>query len=112
MMVAQISPTGNSHKSNTTFQTSKNCQMKYILTVYLAFFLTGGFWLVIHAGAATTNQPPLPYRIVSFHQGKANIELIKLAKEAGYNGVQIQTEYGTLKPLQEFAEYNQRTQLI
>jgi hypothetical protein len=112
MMVAQISPTGNSHKSNTTFQTSKNCQMKYILTVYLAFFLTGGFWLVIHAGEATTNQPPLPYRIVSFHQGKANIELIKLAKEAGYNGVQIQTEYGTLKPLQEFAEYNQRTQLI
>ena len=40
------------------------------------------------------------------------MELIKLAKEVGYNGVQIQTENGTLKPLEKFAEYNQRTHLV
>lgn len=86
--------------------------MKYNLTIYLSLFLTGSFWSAVQAGAIITTQPPLPYRIVSFHQGRADMELIKLAKEAGYNGVQIQTEYGTLKPLQKFAEYDQRTQLI
>src|SRR5664279_388176 len=86
--------------------------MKDSLTICFPLFLAGGFWLVTHAGDASTTRPPLPYRIVSFHQGRADLELIKLAKEVGFNGVQIQTEYGTLKPLQQFAEFNQRTQLI
>jgi hypothetical protein len=86
--------------------------MIYSITICLSLFLTGSFWSAVQAGEANPTQPPLPYRIVSFHQGRADMELIKLAKEVGYNGVQIQTENGTLKPLQKFADYNQRTQLI
>jgi hypothetical protein len=84
----------------------------YRKIICLSFILTGSFRPLIYLDEAIAIQPPLPYRIVSFHQGKADMELIKLAKEAGYNGVQIQTEYGTLEPLQKFAEYNQRTRLI
>jgi len=86
--------------------------MRFRLTIYALFFLPGSFWSIVRASEARATQPPLPYRIVSFHQGRADMELIKLAKELGYNGVQIQIENGNLKPLQKFAEYNQRTQLI
>src|ERR1035438_9381619 len=86
--------------------------MIYSITICLSLFLTGSFWSAVQAGEANPTQPPLPYRIVSFHQGRADMELIKLAKEVGYNGVQIQTENGTLKPLQKFADYNQRTHLV
>jgi hypothetical protein len=66
----------------------------------------------VHAGQAMAPPAPLPYRIVSFNHCPADLELVRLAREAGYNGVQIQTENGTLKPLREFAAYNQRTHFI
>jgi hypothetical protein len=92
-------------------QSSRNGFLKYCLATCFSIFLLGGFRSV-HASAVAIAQPPLPYRIISFHQGRADMNLIRLAKEAGYNGVQIQTENGTLKPLQQFAEYDHRTRLI
>jgi hypothetical protein len=56
--------------------------------------------------------PPLPYRSISFHRGMADLELIERAKAAGYNWVQIQTEDGTVKPIEQFAAYNRQTGLI
>src|ERR1039458_2715540 len=76
------------------------------------FGLAGHYLSPVHAMEPTASHAPLPYRIVSFHQGQADMELIKLARVAGYNGVQIQTERGTLEPLEQFAEYNQRTHLV
>ena len=109
--------------------------MKHCFAIYLTCVLIGlavhGPSLV-HAEKAASNDPslpnditsfiqgrdtpahsqPLPYRIISFHQGKVDMELIKLAREAGYNGVQIQTEHGTLQPLEKFAEYSRQTHMI
>jgi hypothetical protein len=89
--------------------------MKHYFTIGLICSvsgLAGHFLPAVHGAEPTASHAPLPYRIVSFHQGRADMELIKLAREVGYNGVQIQTENGTLKPLEKFAEYNQRTHLV
>jgi hypothetical protein len=43
-----------------------------------------------------TVRPPLPYRIVSFHRGRADKRLVRLAAELGFNGVQIQIEGSTV----------------
>jgi hypothetical protein len=82
------------------------------LVICLALFLASAGESTATAGEVVSSQLPLPYRTVSFQGGKADLELIKLAREAGYNGVQIQLEYGNLEPLQKFAEYNKRTKLI
>ena len=74
--------------------------------------LAGCLLAAVHAGGAGATQAPLPYRIVSFNHCPVDMELVKVAKEAGYNGVQIQTEDGTVKPLQAFAEYDRRAHLI
>lgn len=86
--------------------------MKPRFAICLICGLAGHCLSLVRAGELTPSQSPLPYRIVSFHQGRADMELVKLAKEAGYNGVQIQTEHGTLKPLEKFAEYNQQTHIV
>ena len=89
--------------------------MKHYFTIGLICSVSGSaghFLPAVHGAEPTASHAPLPYRIVSFHQGRADMELIKLAREVGYNGVQIQTENGTLKPLEKFAEYNQRTHLV
>lgn len=67
--------------------------------------------ILLAAGAVCTREPafarePLPYRIVSFHQGRADKALIRRAAELGYNGVQFQLEGSTVKSLTEFAERN------
>lgn len=64
------------------------------------------------ASAPAPTAPPLPYRIVSFHGGRADKALIKRAHELGFNGVMIQTEEGTVPRLEEFAEYDRREQIV
>jgi hypothetical protein len=89
--------------------------MKCALTttaISLSFYLAGSLLAAVQPGEVMPARVPLPCRIVSFNQGRADMALVKVAKEAGYNGVQIQTEDGTDKPLQEFAEYNRRTHLV
>jgi hypothetical protein len=56
--------------------------------------------------------PPLEYRIVSFHRGRADKRLVKLAAELGFNGVQIQIEGSTVDGLIAFKEYDQKEHLI
>jgi hypothetical protein len=55
---------------------------------------------------------PLPYRIVSFHKGRADKRLIRLAHELGFNGVQIQIEGSTVKGIKEFAKYDAKEHLV
>lgn len=68
--------------------------------------------LLLHmvAGAeAAESKPalkPLPYRIVSFHRGRADKALIRRAAELGFNGVMFQLEGGNVVPLKQFAERN------
>lgn len=56
------------------------------------------------AAQAAPTSPPLKYRIVSFHRGRANKELLRRAAELGFNGVQFQLEGGNVGPLKDFAE--------
>lgn len=65
--------------------------------------------LLVCSGAVVADETkqtrdPLPYRIVSFHRGRANKEMIKRAAELGFNGVMFQLEGSTVKTLSEFAE--------
>jgi|GEM_PF-1669556 len=55
---------------------------------------------------------PLPYRIVSFHRGRADKNLIKLAAQLGFNGVQFQIEGSTEGGVQEFVQRDAREHLI
>jgi hypothetical protein len=57
-------------------------------------------------------RPPLEYRIVSFHKGKADKRLVKLAAELGFNGVQIQLEGSTVDGVIEFKEYDKKEHLV
>ncbi len=75
------------------------------------------FLCIILAGVAAApslaaqNQPstpPLKYRIVSFHNGRADKDLIRRAAELGFNGVQFQLEGGNVGPLKDFAERDKR----
>jgi hypothetical protein len=56
--------------------------------------------------------PPLAYRIVSFHRGRADKQLIRLAHDLGFNGVQFQIEGSTVGGVKEFAERDRREGLI
>lgn len=92
----------------------------------LAIAVVIGFWLgnrgAPRAGAAwqvpTFTIPmgkvrqPLPYRIVSFHRGRADKNLIKLAAQLGFNGVQFQIEGSNEGGIAEFAQRNAREGLI
>jgi hypothetical protein len=62
--------------------------------------------------AMGTVRPPLQYRIVSFHKGRADKRLVKLASELGFNGVQIQIEGSTVDGLIAFKEYDKKEHLI
>ena len=68
--------------------------------------------LIILTMAASTNaatvRKPLQYRIVSFHQGRADKNLIRRAAELGFNGVQFQLEGNTVNAFKSFAERNQK----
>ncbi|MFT3787298.1 MAG: hypothetical protein QM770_14210 [Tepidisphaeraceae bacterium] len=55
---------------------------------------------------------PLPYRIVSFHRGRADKRLIRLASELGFNGVQIQIEGSTVDGVKAFAAYDAKEHLV
>jgi len=46
---------------------------------------------------------PLPYRIISFHRGRVDKDLIRLAASLGFNGVQIQLEGSTVQGLIDLA---------
>ena len=56
--------------------------------------------------------PPLPYRIVSFHKGRADKKLIRLASQLGFNGVQIQLEGSTVDGIKQFAERDAKEHLV
>jgi len=57
-------------------------------------------------------RPPMPYRIVSFHRGRADKQLIRLASQLGFNGVQIQIEGSTVNGVKDFAERDKREGLV
>jgi hypothetical protein len=57
-------------------------------------------------------RPPLTDRIVSFHKGKADKRLIRLASELGFNGVQIQIEGSTVEGIKNFAKYDEKEHLV
>ena len=57
-------------------------------------------------------RPPLRDRIVSFHKGKADKRLIRLASELGFNGVQIQIEGSTVEGIKNFAKYDSKEKLV
>lgn len=55
---------------------------------------------------------PLPYRIVSFHRGRADKRLIRLASELGFNGVQFQIEGSTVNGIKDFAKRDADEHLV
>jgi hypothetical protein len=55
---------------------------------------------------------PLKYRIVSFHRGRADKQLILLAKQLGFNGVQFQIEGSNEDGIADFAARDSREGLI
>ncbi len=55
---------------------------------------------------------PLPYRIVSFHRGRADKNLIKLAHQLGFNGVQFQIEGSNVAGLMDFSERDAEEHLV
>lgn len=55
---------------------------------------------------------PLPYRIVSFQRGRADKNLIKLAAQLGFNGVQFQIEGSNEKGIKDFAARDAKEHLI
>jgi hypothetical protein len=55
---------------------------------------------------------PLPYRIVSFHRGRADKNLIKLAAQLGFNGVQFQIEGSNDYGIADFAARDAREHLV
>jgi hypothetical protein len=57
-------------------------------------------------------RPPLEYRIVSFHRGRADKQLIRLAAELGFNGVQFQIEGSTLAGIKDFANRDAQEHLV
>ncbi|HSV13206.1 MAG TPA: hypothetical protein VLI90_03040 [Tepidisphaeraceae bacterium] len=57
-------------------------------------------------------RPRMPDRIVSFHRGRADKQLIRLASQLGFNGVQFQIEGSTVNGVKDFAERDRREGLI
>ncbi len=57
-------------------------------------------------------RPPLDYRIVSFHRGRADKNLIKLAAQLGFNGVQIQLEGSNEAGIKDFAARDAKEHII
>ena len=55
---------------------------------------------------------PLEYRIVSFHRGRADKQLIRLAADLGFNGVQFQIEGSTVDGIKDFAQRDAREHLV
>jgi len=55
---------------------------------------------------------PLPYRIISFHRGRADKNLIKLAANLGFNGVQFQIEGSNIRGLMDFAARDASEHLV
>lgn len=58
--------------------------------------------------AMSIKRSPLPYRIVSFHKGKMNKDILRSAAKIGYNGAMVQLESGNVQRLQEFAELDRK----
>ncbi|HVT82301.1 MAG TPA: hypothetical protein VHM90_16785 [Phycisphaerae bacterium] len=57
-------------------------------------------------------RPALPTRIVSFHRGRADKNLIKLASQLGFNGVQFQIEGSNEAGIREFAARDANEHLV
>ncbi|MGN6370954.1 MAG: hypothetical protein ACTHN5_22085 [Phycisphaerae bacterium] len=55
---------------------------------------------------------PLKDRIVSFHRGRADKNLIKLAAQLGFNGVQFQLEGSNVGAVEDFARRDAREHLV
>ncbi|HUO06854.1 MAG TPA: hypothetical protein VM008_00850 [Phycisphaerae bacterium] len=55
---------------------------------------------------------PLKERIVSFHRGRADKNLIKLAAQLGFNGVQFQLEGSNEGAIQDFAKRDAKEHLV
>ncbi len=57
-------------------------------------------------------EEPLPYRIISFHQGKVDKEMVDLAHKIGYNGVMIQLEGANVPKVEELAELDKKENIF
>ena len=57
-------------------------------------------------------RPALAYRIVSFHRGRADKRLVRLAAQLGFNGVMIQVEGSTIDGIKQFAQREKQEHLI
>lgn len=55
---------------------------------------------------------PLAYRIVSFHQGKVDKNLVKLAAQLGFNGVQVQLEGPNEAAIRDFAARDAKEHIV
>ena len=95
----------------------------------LLLFAVGcaGWWQYKRGGAAASTElvgrppvhvelgkvrPPLQYRIVSFHRGRADKRLIRLAADLGFNGVQFQIEGSTVRGISDFAKRDADEHLV
>lgn len=57
-------------------------------------------------------RPPLKWRIVSFHRGRGDKRMIRLAAELGFNGVQFQIEGSTVQGIIDFANRDAKEHLV
>ena len=77
--------------------------MQFSLLVSLVLLAVGSLPALAQKAPS---EPPLEYRIVSFHQGKANKQIIRMAHELGFNGVMFQLEGSVVQSLTQWAERN------
>lgn len=57
-------------------------------------------------------RPRLPYRMISFHRGRGDKRLIRLAHDLGFNGVQFQIEGSTVDGIKDFAKRDSQEHLV
>ncbi len=85
-----------------------------VILASIAFSATAGARELVDCTIGTVGEvrEPLEYRIVSFHRGRANKEVIKQASRLGYNGVMIQLEGDNMTRLEEFAALDKKEHYI
>ncbi|MFQ3549948.1 MAG: hypothetical protein SNJ70_09390 [Armatimonadota bacterium] len=84
----------------------------FLLVAIISIFLSSSSYSDVCADKIVKLKKPMPYRIVSFYQGEASKDIIKLAAELGFNGCMFQLEGGNVGPLKKFAERDKEEQYI
>jgi len=55
---------------------------------------------------------PLAFRQVSFHRGRVDKNLVKLASQLGFNGVQVQLEGSNIQGIRDFAARDRKEHIV